>query len=271
MATYFDPKSWSLSGAVDMGKRLLDPSWIDQWLGFTTSWADPVADLGSGTVTALMPDVLMTVLSEGILSRFGGQEISATLLGHDLTATLDTFKLRRRGAHFQSKTVLSNLVWDSHPFDTVTVVAHGVRLIPGVPTKVRVQQLDIEGTIGIGALADWVDAQNLDWRVRLDQRGQIVATHRTRKMRAVVDGQVYDNLLTLDIRKASWYGIRLPKRVVPAPALLLDDLPNRARISYAHRRGDVVKFRLELPETTGSFDLTQIRDAIIAGTTLIVF
>ncbi|MEV0545069.1 hypothetical protein [Nocardia salmonicida] len=271
MATYFDPKSWSLAGAVDMGKRLLDPSWIDQWLGFTTSWADPVADLGSGTVTALMPDVLMTVLSEGILSRFGGQEISATLLEHDLTATLDSFKLRRRGAHFQSKTVLSNLVWDSHPFETVTVVAHGVRLIPGVPTKVRVQQLDIEGTIGIGAMAEWVDAQNLDWRVRLDDRGHIVATHRTRKMRAVVDGQVYDNLLTLDIRRASWYGIRLPKRVIPAPALLLDDLPNRASISYAHRRGDVVKFRLELPEITGSFDLTQIRDAIIAGTTLIVF
>ncbi|MFE6922567.1 hypothetical protein ACFVAV_16120 [Nocardia sp. NPDC057663] len=271
MATYFDPKSWSLSGAVDLGRRLLDPSWIDQWLGFTTSWADPVADLGSGTVTALMPDVLMTVLSEGILSRFGGQEVSATLLGHDLTATLDVFKVRRRGAHFQSKTVLSDLVWDAHPFDTVTVIAHGVRLIPGVPTKIRVQQLDIEGTIGIGALVEWVDAQNLDWRVHLDERGRIVATHRTRKMRALVDAQVYDNLLNIDIRKASWHGIRLPKRAVPAPALLLDDLPNRASISYAHRRGDKVRFRIELPATTGSFDLAQIRSAIVAGTTLIVF
>ncbi|MFE3360509.1 hypothetical protein ACFXOQ_35730, partial [Streptomyces californicus] len=192
MATYFDPKSWSLAGAVDLGKRLLDPSWIDQWLGFTTSWADPVADLGSGTVTALMPDVLMTVLSEGIFSRFGGREVSATLLGHDLTATLDTFKVRRRGA-----------------------------------------------------LIDWVDEQNLDWKLRLDEQGRIVATHRTRKMSAVVDAQVYDNLLTIDIRRASWYRIRLPRRVVQAPALLLDDLPNRASISYAHRRGDVVKFRIE--------------------------
>ncbi|WP_336084591.1 hypothetical protein [Nocardia sp. SSK8] len=271
MATYFDPKSWSLSGAVDLGRRLLDPSWIDQWLGFTTSWADPVADLGSGTVTALMPDVLITVLSEGILSRFGGQEVTATLLGHELTATLDVLKVRRRGAHFQSKTVLSDLVWDAHPFETVTVIAHGVRLIPGVPTKVRVQQLDIEGTIEIGALLEWVDAQDLEWRIRLDEQGRIAASHRTRKMTAVVDAQVYDNLLTIDIRKASWHGIRLPRRAVQAPALLLDDLPNRASISYAHRRGDVVKFRIELPETTGSFDLAQMRSAIIAGTELIVF
>lgn len=271
MATYFDPKSWSLSGAVEAGRRLLDPSWIDQWLGFTTSWADPVADLGSGTVTALMPDVLMTVLSEGILSRFGGQEVSATLLGHDLTATLDLLKVRRRGAHFQTKTVLSNLVWDTHPFDSVTVIAHGVRLIPGVPTKVRVQQLDIEGTIGIGALVEWVDSQNLDWRVRLDEQGRIVATHRTKKRSAVVDAQVYDNLLTIDVLRASWHGIRVPRRAVQAPALLLDDLPNRAGITYAHRRGDKVRFRIELPETTGSFDLAQIRSAIVAGTTLIVF
>ena len=120
-------------------------------------------------------------------------------------------------------------------------------------------------------MAEWVDAQNLDWRVRLDDRGHIVATHRTRKMRAVVDGQVYDNLLTLDIRRASWYGIRLPKRVIPAPALLLDDLPNRASISYAHRRGDVVNSGSNCRRPPAEFDLTQIRDAIIAGTTLIVF
>ncbi|GGK54502.1 hypothetical protein GCM10011591_27890 [Nocardia camponoti] len=256
---------------LDLGKRLLDPSWIDQWLGFTTSWADPVADLGSGTVTALMPDVLMTLLSEGILSRFGGQEIDATLLGHDLTATLDVFKVRRRGAHFQSKTVLSDLVWDSHPFPQVTVIAHGVRLIPGVPTKVRCQQLDIEGTIGIAALVDWVNEHDLAWKAELDKRGRVVATHREKKMRAVIDAQVYDNLLTIDIRKANWHGLRVPRRVVRSPALMLDDLPSRASITYAHRRGDHVHFRIELGETTGSFDLSQMRNAIIAGTTLIVF
>src|SRR5262245_32201864 len=73
MATYFDPTSWSPMRAVDLGKRLFDQSLLEQWLSFTTAWVDPVADLGAGTVTALMPDVLMTVLSEGILSRFGGQ------------------------------------------------------------------------------------------------------------------------------------------------------------------------------------------------------
>ncbi len=271
MAMNFDPKSWSLSGAVDFGMRLIDPSSLDQWLNFTTSWADPVAEMGSGTVTALMPDVLMTVLSEGVLSRFGGRRVTATLLGHELGATLEVFKVRRRGAHFQSKTVLTDLVWDGHPFEQVTVIAHGVRLIPGVPTKIRSQQLDIEGSITLHALIDWVDQQELDWRVALDERGRIKATHRTKKMSAIVEAQVYDNLLTLDILRASWHGIRLPRRAVSAPALLLDGLPNRASISYASRRGDLVRFRIELPETTGSFDLAQIRSAIVTGTTLIVF
>src|SRR5690606_30265492 len=115
MATYFDPKSWSPLWAVDFGKRLFEQSWLEQWISYTTAWVDPVADLGAGTVTALMPDVLLTVLSEGILSRFGGQEVTATLLGHDLTATLEVLKVRRRGAHFQTKTVLTDLHWDKHP------------------------------------------------------------------------------------------------------------------------------------------------------------
>jgi hypothetical protein len=74
MATYFDPRSWSPLRAVDPVRRMLDPSWLDQWAGFTTSWLDPFADLGAGTVTALLPDVLITVLSEGIRSRFGGAD-----------------------------------------------------------------------------------------------------------------------------------------------------------------------------------------------------
>ncbi|MFG1790735.1 hypothetical protein [Nocardia sp. NPDC049149] len=271
MATYFDPKSWSPLRAVDLGKRLFDQSWLEQWVSVTTSWVDPVADLGAGAATALVPDVLMTVLSEGILSRFGGQEVTATLLGHDLHATLQVLKVRRRGAHFQTKTVLSRLRWDDHPIEAVTVIAHGVRLIPGVPTKVRTTQLDLDGTVTTAALVGWLNTQPLDWALSIDASGRILAKHRRRLLTALVDASVTDNQITVDLHRVSWLGLRMPRRMIRTPALLLEQLPNQARIVHATRDGDLVRFRVELPEITGSFDLAQIRSAIVTGTRLIVF
>ncbi|MEU0871586.1 hypothetical protein [Nocardia brasiliensis] len=271
MATYFDPKSWSPLRAVDLGKRLFDQSWLEQWVSVTTAWVDPVVDLGAGTVTALLPDVLMTMLSEGILSRFGGQEVNATLLGHDLHATLQVLKVRRRGAHFQTKTVLSRLRWDDHPIEAVTVIAHEVRLIPGVPTKVRAGRMDLEGTVTTAALVGWLNTQPLDWVLDVEDSGLVRAKHRTRRLTAVVDGAVLDNRVTIDLHRVSWFGLRMPRRMIGTPALLLEQLPNQARIAHATREGDLVRFRVELPEITGSFDLAQMRSAIVAGTTLIVF
>ncbi|MFC9893268.1 hypothetical protein ACFVMC_06220 [Nocardia sp. NPDC127579] len=248
MAAYFDPKSWSPLRAVEA-----------------------MADLGAGTVTALLPDVLMTMLSEGILSRFGGQEITATLLGHDLHATLQVLKVRRRGAHFQTKTVLSRMLWDSHTIESVTLIAHGVRLIPGVPTKLRAQRFDLNGTVTTTALVGWLNERGLEWELSVHESGLIQARHRTRKLTVLADASVTDNLLSLTIDKASWWGMRLPRKLITAPAVLLDGLPNQARINSATREGDLVRFRVELPEMSGSFDLAQIRSAIVTGTTLIIF
>ncbi|MBB5913796.1 hypothetical protein BJY24_002663 [Nocardia transvalensis] len=256
MATYFDPKSWSPLRAVDIGRRLLDP----------------VADLSAGTVTALLPDVLMTLLSEGILSQFGGQEVSATLLGHEMTATLRTLKARRRGAHFQTKTVLTDLRWNGHPIEEMTVIAHGVRLVPGVPTKVRTSTLDLTGTVTTAALVDWLNDGRLDWRLGVDETtGLITARHRRRRIRALVDAAVTENLLTIAVHRAHWFGVPIPRRWVRVAPLTLTDLPKHITIVRADRTGDRVRFHIAVPEVAGSFDLAQIRSAIVTGTTLIVF
>ena len=271
MATYFDPKSWSPLRAVDLGKRLFDPELLDQWASFTSAWIDPVADLGSGTVTALLPDVLMTLLSEGILSRFGGREITAALLGHDLTATLDTLKVRRRGAHFQTKTVLTDLRWNGHPVEEMAVIAHGVRLIPGVPTKVRTAGLDVSGTVTTAALMEWLNEKRLDWYFEVHPSGLISARHRQRRFRALVDATISDNVLTIAIREAAWSGMRVPRRWVSPAPVPLTGLPDDLRIVRADRQGERVHFRIELAAITGSLDLGQMRAAIVAGTTLIIF
>lgn len=236
MAAYFDPTSWSPLRAVEIGRRLFDQSWLEQWLAAGSAWVDPVVDLGSGTVTALLPDVLLTMLSEGILSRFGGQDIAVTVMGHELRATLRVLKVRRRGAHFQAQTVLSELDWDGRCFETVTAVAHGVRLIPGVPTKVRVAGVVVTGTLTVAELASWIDALGLDWRAQVHADGRLLVRHRTRRVTALVEGQIVDDRLTMRVERAWWRGIRLPRRMTPAPQAV-----------------------------------RQIRDAVVAGTTLIIF
>ncbi|MBF6176090.1 hypothetical protein [Nocardia blacklockiae] len=272
MATYFDPKTWSPLRAVDVGRRLLDPGLLDQWAAFTSAWLDPVADLSAGTVTALLPDALLTLLSEGILSQFGGREVNATLLGHELTATLRVLKVRRRGAHFQSKTELAELSWNGHPIEEMTVVAHGVRLIPGVPTKVRTTNLDVTGTVTTAALVAWLNDWQLDWELGVDPRtGLITARHRRRGLRAVVDASVAENLVRVAVHRASWFGVRVPRRWVRVAPLPLTELPKNITVVRADRDGDRVRFRIDLPEITGSFDLAQIRSAIVAGTTLVIF
>ncbi|WP_040800289.1 hypothetical protein [Nocardia higoensis] len=272
MAAYFDPTSWSPLRAVEIGRRLFDQAWLEQWLAASTAWVDPVMDLGSGTVTALLPDVLITVLSEGILSRFGGQDIVVTVVGHELRATLRVLRVRRRGAHFEAKSVLSGLDWDSRRFESVTVVAHGVRLIPGVPTKVRVTGIHLTGTLTVAELARWIDALDLEWRVRVRADGKLLARHRTHRLTALVDGEITDDRLTMRVERAWWCGIRLPRRMTfQPPGVLLSELPRGLRIARAARDGDLVRFRLELAETTASFELAQIRDAVVAGTTLIIF
>lgn len=275
MATYFDPKAWSPLRAVDLGldlgRRLFDQSWVEQWTSFTTAWIEPAADFGAGTVTALMPDVLMTLLSEGILSRFGGQEVSATLLGHELRATLQTLKVRRRGANFQTKTVFTDMLWNRHPIEELTVIAHGVRLVPGVPTKVRAAQLDLTGVISVGALLDWLNTWQPEWELAPAADGLILARHRRRRIQALVDAAISDNVLTITVHRAHWRKVRAPKRFTELDPIPLSGLPADARISRAERTGDHFYFAADLPAINGSFDLAQIRSAIVAGTTLIVF
>jgi hypothetical protein len=280
MATYFDPRFWSPLRAVDLGRRLLDPSWLDQWSAFTTSWLDPVADLGAGTVTALVPDVLMTLLSEGILSRFGGRQVDVAVLGHDMTGDLRTLKARRRGAHFQVTVVLNELRWDRYPIDQLTVVAHGVRLIPGVPAKMRIGTLDIIGTVSTATLVDWINTagsgvmvnrRGPDWEFGVDAGGLIVARHRRLRLRALVDASITDNLLTVTVLRASRSGIRVPRRWASVAPMPLTDLLKNIRVRSAGHEGERVRFQLEIPELIASFDLAQIRSAVVAGTTLIIF
>ncbi|MFH5231188.1 hypothetical protein [Antrihabitans spumae] len=266
MTSYFDPKSWSPFRAAGVGK-----SWLDQWAAVTTSWVDPVATLGAGTVTALLPDVVMTVLTDGILSRFLGREIDIKVHGLQMRGVLKRLVARRRGALFEGEIELVNVDWDGHLIEEVRGIATGVRVVPGVPTRLDAEQVELEGLVSVAAVVAWLNTRGLDWELEALDSGLIKATNPVKKLVAVVDASVREDLVRLDIRSVRWFGFPVPSNVVPPRHIPLAHLPNEASIVRAVREDNHVRFLIHVPSVTGKLDLAQIRNAIVAGSALIVW
>ena len=243
---------------------------MDQWVATTAAWVDPVATLGAGTVTALFPDVLLTALSDGIARQFGGREIDLTLRGHAVQGILAELKVRRRGSLFELIAELGDIDISGHPLDNVKVKANGVRVVPGVPTRVRAEQIDVEGAISIEALVDWLNTRDLKWILSVDRTGLIHAKHRVRTLEALVDASVADDMVRLEIHHAHWRGVSVPKLLLPSRGIELAPLPGHTRIVRADRDGHTVRFLLDVPTMNGEIDLAQIRNAIVAGTGLMI-
>lgn len=266
MTSYFDPKYWSPFRAAEVGK-----SWMDQWIAVTSSWVDPVATLGAGTVTALLPDVLMSALTDGIASRFGGKQIDLTVNGTQIQGVLHGLRVRRRGSVFEAEIELTDVDWNGHSFEQLNAVANGVRLVPGVPTRLDAQQIDLEGRVSMGSLVDWLNDRGLDWKLRAEQSGLIHARNPAKRLSALVDASITDDLVRINVVRARWMGVPVPQGLLSSRTFQLPPLPNDARIVRAVRERTSVRFSLDVPTVSGSLDLAQIRNAIVAGTGLIVW
>lgn len=249
----------------------LSRTWLDQWFARTASWADPFATLGAGTATALLPDVLVTMLSEGIRRRFTGQRIDLSLRGRPMQATLVSLRVRRRGASFQSRIELADIDWDGHMFDALTITASGVRLIPSLATRLVADSIDIEGEVRVAALVGWLNTQGLQWALHVDNSGLIRAHHTRRRLVALVDGSVRNDVLRIEVKRAHWYGVGIPMALRTARSVALPPLPNNGRFRHATRNGDVVRFAIDFAALEGTIDLAQVRSAIAAGSRLIVW
>ena len=265
MASYFDPKYWSPSRAAGIGK-----GWLDQFMSATAAVTDPVAVLGAGTVTALMPDVVLSALTEGLLRRYRDRAVDLRVQGSAVKAVLTSLNVARRGSFFQARVDLTDVVWQGRTFAQLTVIANGVRLVPGVPTRLRADQLDITGTTSIATVVDSLAGRDMDWDVTVVESGLLAAEHRRRNITAIVDAAVVDDLVKIDIKSARWHGVPIPRIALPQRAFKLAPLPRDARVVRAERIGHTVRFVLDVPDVHGSLDLGHIRDAIVAGTGLIV-
>ncbi len=105
--------------------------------GWATRWVEPLADLAAGTTTALVPDVIVTALALGLTHRYVGRTVATDVHGVPVRATVRSVQVRRRRAHLQSRVELAAVDWGGRRVDEVTVVAHGVRVVPGLRTFPR--------------------------------------------------------------------------------------------------------------------------------------
>ncbi|WP_068276087.1 hypothetical protein [Aldersonia kunmingensis] len=240
-------------------------SWLDQWFAKTAAWADPVATLGAGTATALLPDVLVSALSEGILSRFGGQRIDLVLRGRPMSAHLVSLEVRRTGASFRARAELTDVDWDGYGFDSLSITANGVRLIPSLATRFQAEQIDIQGELPLSELIEWLNGHGLQWALGIDDSGLIRAKHSRRKLVALVDAAVVNDLLRIEVKRAHWMGMVIPNSLLTTRSMPLPALPNDGRIVRATRHGDTVRFAIDIASMSGSVDLAQVRTAIAAG------
>ncbi|WP_280458306.1 hypothetical protein [Nocardia carnea] len=151
------------------------------------------------------------------------------------------------------------------------MIAHEVRLVPGVPTRMRSARVDIDGTVTSAALLDRFAGHARDWELSVTGQGIVRAVHRRRRISAELDASITDDVLELDVHRATWFGMPVPPRWRTTEPIRIPELPSGARVRRAVRDGELVRFRIEVAPVSGSFDLAQIRSAIVAGTTLIVF
>ena len=247
-------------------------SLMDQWIATTTAWTDPVAALGAGTVTALMPDVLPTVLTEGVLRRFGGRRIDVSLRARPLRAELSAMQVRRQGAAFDASIDMCDVDFDGRRFDRLTVTATGVRLIPNLATRVTTDRITLTGSMPIADLVEWLHAgEFLDWDLTTAADGLVHAQHRRTRLHAVVDPVVRRHRLRLHVHSARWLGVNVPVGMMPVLSFILPDLPDGSRIIRAVRRDQSVYFEIDGGSRCATIDLAQIRSAVAAGTRLIIW
>ncbi|MCX5044993.1 hypothetical protein OG921_17635 [Aldersonia sp. NBC_00410] len=249
----------------------LGRSWLDQWFAKTAEWADPVATLGAGAATALLPDVLVSVLSEGVARRFGGHRIDLMLRGQPVSAQLDSLRVKRTGASFRADTDLTAVDWNGYAFTSLTMTAHGIRLIPSLATRFETEQVDLDGEIPLAELIAGLNGHGLQWRLSVDDSGLIRAEHTRRRLVALVDASVRNDLLRIGVKRATWMGLTIPSALLTARTMPLPALPNDGRVVRAIRIGDTVRFTLDLASLSGTVDLAQVRNAIAAGTGLAIW
>jgi hypothetical protein len=241
-------------------------SWLDSWVNMTTWWMEPAARAGA-QVLSYGPERILVELVDGVVQRFGDGSIEFSARGRSGNAHLDWLRLLTRKGRHEAHLQLSDVEIDGFAFDHLSAVVDSVELVAGRQPRLTLDDIHVTGRSLLSAVVGWINPRTGDWAIAVDGGGVVVARHRTRDVTAEVDLSVDQDRLQMELRAVRWRRHRLPVpgwlRLTRTVTTL--DLAPGVTVVEARRRGQWVDFDLRVDSIAQTFELAQLRDAILRG------
>jgi hypothetical protein len=232
----------------------------------TTWWMEPAARAGA-QVLSYGPERILVELVDGVVQRFGDGSVEFTARGRSGRANLDWLRLLTRNGRHEAYLQLSEVMVDGFAFDHLSAVVDSVQILPGRQTRLMLDDIHVSGRSLLTAVVGWVGHRTADWAIAVDDGGVVVARHRARDVSVEAELSVEHDRLQMELRAVRWRRHRLPVpgwlRLTRTLATL--DLGPGVTVVEARRRGPWVDFNLRVDSIEQTFELAQLRDAILRG------
>jgi hypothetical protein len=239
-----------------------DTPWDEAWLDATRWWADAVAKDPRGW--SEMKGKLLAQIAGGLARMCRRRRIDVQIRGRTVKGRLDWVLLDRDGELWPARLHFSSVEYDGLELTFVSVAAESVDLSPPPDIAATASGIWIEAQVSLASLVAWLDRRVSDWGLEIAAGGLVQAVRRGSAWRYLGEAVVLDDELELELRGLVWRGVtlRVPTWLRLTRKLSIPDLPERASVVEARRRGAAVDIRLSAPEVRQQFDLARLREAM---------
>jgi hypothetical protein len=241
-------------------------SWLDTWVNITTWWMEPAARAGA-QVLSYGPERILVEIVDGVVQRFGDGSIEFSAGERSGKANLDWLRLiTRRGRH-EAHLQLSDLEFDGFAFDHLSAVVDSVQIISGRHPRLTLDDIRVSGRSLLSVVVGWINDRTADWAITVEEAGTVVARHRVRDVTAEVELSVDHDRVEMELRAVRWrrHRVAVPPWLRLRRTIATLELPPGVTVVEARRHGPWFDFDLHVDSIGRTFELAQLRDAILRG------
>jgi hypothetical protein len=241
-------------------------SWLDSWVNMTTWWMEPASRVGAH-VLSYGPERLLVEIVDAVVQRFGNGSIEFSAGERSGKANLDWLRLITRKGRHEAHLQLSDLDLDGVAFDHLSAVVDSVQIISGRQPRLTLDDIRVCGRSLLSVVVGWVNDRTADWAIAVEDAGTIVARHRVRAVTAEVELAVDHDRVEMELRAVRWrrHRVAIPAWLRLRRTITTLELPPGVTVIEARRRGPWVDFDLHVDSIGRTFELAQLRDAILRG------
>lgn len=213
----------------------------------TTAWST-----GAGQpVTPGVPTADLAVLLASVGRSFVGRRISFDVAGRRLTAELEALWLDRRDGGYIGRLELRSARWDHLAAEHISIIAPDLTLSPTARFELSSRNVEVQGSLAAPALMAWLSPRLIEWDVDIENPTELLLTPSSgRRPQLLIEAGVVGDEVSLELLAVRWRGrtVRCPRWLRVRRKRPLSGQPQGLSVMSADRRGDVVEFRLRVPE-----------------------